>query len=133
MAFSQAERVQIRRWVGGDFFYVFSRQRLESAMTTVESGLNDGGETENYIRDTLLVNLESTYQDLLALIPKQLVLDVDEVKLDPVRGRAGVCAIGRILSTQLAHSLGLHAVLRDAWAFGGTDVMQELSEFKGAG
>lgn len=128
MAFNNAEKVQIRRWVGGDMFYVYSRQRLESAITTVETGLDDGGETENYIRDVLLVRLAAVFAELTALENKLMALDADEVKVDPVRATDAICRIGRIYSTQLAHALGFSAVLRDPWAFATPDLMQELGD-----
>ena len=129
MAFSQAERVQIRRWLGGDLFYLFSNQRLESALDTIDNGaaaLGDGGETEIFIRTTLLVELEAHYQQLIALRNKYLALDADEVKIDAVRAMAAVRSEGRRASTQLAHALGLRGPFRDAWGGAMPDPGQQL-------
>ena len=114
MAFSETERVQIRRWVGGDFFYTFYDKQLESAINTAES--IGAGETEAYIRDVLLVELEALYQQLITLRPKLLILDADEIKIDPMRALMGVRSEGRRVSTQLANVLGFDQPLRDAWS-----------------
>ena len=125
MSFNDAEKVQIRRWLGADFFYVYAQQRLEGAISTVEA-LPDGGETENYIKNTLLTRLEATFQELVKLENKLMALDADEVKVDPVRAVAAIKGIGRVYSQQLAHAFGLHAVFRDPWSAAPPDAGQQL-------
>lgn len=101
--------------MGGSFLFVQTETRLESAMDTVNA-LPDGGATEGYIRDTLLVRLEATFVELSKLESKLAALDVDEVKVDFVRAIGGIKSIGRTYSSQLATSLGFVGVLQDAWS-----------------
>lgn len=127
MAFTDAERVQIRRWMGGSFLFINIDQRLESAIDTVENlPETPTGQTEAYIRDTLLVRLDAAFTELSKLESKLLALNIDEVKVDPVRAVASLRSVGRTYSQQLAHSLGFNSVLRDAWAMGSPDPTQQL-------
>lgn len=125
MAFTDANKVQIRRWMGGSFLFINIDERLEASMRTVEA-LPDSGATEAYIVSTLLVILDSVDVQLQALHAKFLALDADEVKLDAVRAMGALRSEGRRYSQQLAHSLGFNAVLRDPWAMGPPDPTQQL-------
>lgn len=130
MAFTDAEKVQIRRWMGGSFLFIAVDSRLESAIQTVEA-LTDGGATEAYIRDTLLVQCAAIDTTLQGHQNKFLALDADEVKIDAVRAMGALRAEGRRYSQQLAHALGFNAPLRDAWAMGDPDPTQELGDVAG--
>lgn len=132
MPFTDAEKVQIRRYMGGSFLFVNIDERLEAAMRTVEAlDETPPEQTLGYIRDTLLVRCNSAFDQLAALENKLMALDVDEVKIDAVRAIAGVRSIGRVYSQQLAHALGFNAVLRDAWAQGDPDPTQQLGDVAG--
>lgn len=130
MAFTDAERVQIRRWMGGSFLFIYHDDRLESAMNTVEA-LPDSGATEDYITDTLLVRCEAAFVQLAALENKLLALDADEIKIDAVRAQGAIRQIGRVYSSQLANALGFNAVLRDAWSMADPDITQGLGAIGG--
>lgn len=130
MAFTDAERVQIRRFMGGSFLFIYHDNRLESAMTTVET-LPDSGATEDYITDTLLVRLAAVETALAANHCRLAALDADEVKIDAVRAQLALRAEGRRYSSQLAHALGFKSVLRDCWAASEPNADQPLGEVKG--
>jgi hypothetical protein len=130
MAFTDAEKVQIRRWMGGSFLFINIDQRLESAMTTVEN-LPDSAATEDYITNTLLVQLAATDTQLQSLRTKFLALDADEVKIDAVRAMGALRSEGRRYSQQLAHSLGFNAILRDPWSMSSPDPTQQLGAVAG--
>jgi hypothetical protein len=107
-AFTEAERVQIRRYLG------FSRLRtqynplLESAITSVQSEANGGSlptaDTETLIR-SLLASLVTLESKLVTLWSQAAALAVDEVKVDPVRAAMFLRSEGRRLVTALSHAL----------------------------
>jgi hypothetical protein len=47
MAFTETERVQIRRWLGFPALYIQADPRLESAITTIQSTAEGGGRPDN--------------------------------------------------------------------------------------
>jgi hypothetical protein len=127
VAFTDAEKVQIRRWMGGTILFIDTDNRLDAAMTTVEGDTA----TEDYIRDTLLVQLAAADTTLRSLHTKFLALDADEVKIDAVRAMGAIRSEGRRLSTQLAQALGFVAPLKDAWTGADPDDRQALGDGTG--
>ena len=125
MAFSDVEKVQIRRWMGGDLLYLAHDNRLESAITFVEQ-ISDTDATITHAR-AMLADCAAISQALADLRNKQLALDVDEVKIDAPRAMVALRSQGRQASTQLAHIFGFSAPLRDPWSGGSASLNQTLA------
>ncbi len=100
MAFTEAERVDIRKYLGFPALFQQANPRLEFAMTAVQStadgGIRPDGSTEALIRKTLgkLATLEDSLE---ALWTQAQALTVDELKIDPARGMMVLRAEGRRL------------------------------------
>ncbi len=103
MAFSEAEKVQIRRYLGGTLLYIDQNPRLESAISTVETLTA----TEDYIRDDLLVQLAAIDVDLTSQHNKFIALSADEVKVDAVRAMYALRDEGWRVVGLLADAFGL--------------------------
>jgi hypothetical protein len=108
MAFAEADRVAIRHALGFGALFLQADPRLENAITSVQS-VADGGtrptnDTELAIKATLasIATLEVNLQSLWA---QAHVSSVDEIKLDPYRGRALLCQEGRRLVRSLEAAL----------------------------
>jgi hypothetical protein len=98
MAFSEADRVQIRRYLGFPAIYVTADPRLESAITAVQS-VADGGSRPNNTTELAvqgylakLATVETRIEDLFI---QMQVGTVDEVEIDAPRGLLGLRSIGR--------------------------------------
>lgn len=100
MAFTDAQKVQIRRYLGSSPLDTGETPSLDSSITTVE-GLGDGGETETFV-GTLLTNLGTVETRLAELWSSPDAYRVDETTVDAARGRAVLCAEGRRLVGQLS-------------------------------
>src|SRR3972149_11354105 len=129
MAFTEAERVQIRRYVGYpmDRLYV----KLEAAICRVQASTEPGSYTiggqsflnagiyatnnvELFIRG-LLTNLATIEASLVALWDTQEAGQVDSIKVDPARATIVLRMEGRRLVGQLAGALGL-PIYRDVFS-----------------
>jgi hypothetical protein len=118
MAFSEAERVQVRRWLGFPAIFQQAEPRLENALTSVQS-IADGGSrpdnsTEVAIRGylTTLATIESQE---LSLLTQMQALKADNIGIDPVRGMMGLRQIGRRYVRHLADALAT-SPRGDAWS-----------------
>lgn len=117
MAFTEAERVQIRRWLGVPAIFVQAEPRLETAITTVQA-VSEGGSrpdntTELAIRGYLaqLATIETKWQ---AWLDEMEAHKVDEIVIDPIRGLAGLFKIGRNYVGHIADALD-HPPVRDVF------------------
>lgn len=98
MAFTEADRVQLRRWLGYSAIYASRDPILESAITSVQSVADGGGRPDNtteiavkgYV--TELASIESKVKDLYEQMQAH---KLDDITIDPLRGMAGLCKIGR--------------------------------------
>jgi len=118
MAFSEAERVQVRRYLGCSRLYLQSDPRLESVMTSVQAAADGGsapdGSTEDLLRQTLadLAELKVRMKDLWA---QAQALDADGLKIDVARAMAVLRSEGRLLVGVIADQLEV-APRRDVFA-----------------
>lgn len=119
MAYTEADRVQIRHFMGGGALFHGLYPLLESAMVTTQS-IADGGSqvdssTETAIKATVTscITLETQLANLWS---KMLAGTVDEIKIDPPRAMAALRMEGRRLSGSLARYLGFNAALSDVWS-----------------
>lgn len=98
MAFVEAEKVQIRRWLGYSAIYTNLDSRLESAIITVQSTADGGSRPDNTtelaIKD-YLTKLSTVETRLNELAIQMHVGTVDEVELDGPRGQLGLRQLGR--------------------------------------
>lgn len=129
MAFSEAERVQIRRYVGYpmDRLYV----KLEAAICRVQSrdeagnytiggqsflnaGIYATNDVELFLRG-ILANLVTVESRLAELWDSHDAGQVDEIKVDGPRGALMLRSEGRRLVGQIAGALGL-PIYRDVFS-----------------
>jgi hypothetical protein len=105
MAFTEADRVQIRRYLCYPNVFVQSDPRLESAITTVQSTADGGSRPDNSAEldlKTIVVDLQAVDAKLKALWGPALATRADDVSLDVPRARAMLCAEGRRLVNALS-------------------------------
>lgn len=118
MAFAEADRVQIRRWLGFAPIYQATNPRLESAIKSVQSTA-DGGQmpdnsTELAVKAHLaeLATIETRWKDLYE---EMEAYKVEESTVDPVRGLAGLKQIGRMYVGFLSDALACRP-MRDVFS-----------------
>lgn len=118
MAFIEAERVEIRRYLGFSRMYLQTDPRLESAITTAQSAADGGAapdsSTEALIRATL-TDLGTLENSLKALWPQAQALAAGSLRLDVARAAAMLRAEGRRLVGVIADQLEI-APRRDVFA-----------------
>lgn len=109
-AFIEADRVKIRKWLGFAAIYLMSDPRLENAITSIQA-ISDGGSRPN---DTTVVAVKDYLTKLDSIEVQWLLLvseggmqggQVDELKIDPLRGLQGLCKIGRMYVGFIADAL----------------------------
>jgi hypothetical protein len=108
MAFTEAQRVKIRKYLGYAGLYLTYYSKLESAITTVQSEADGGsrpdGSTESLILATI-AELEAIDTKLTALHEQVSVGGVDEIKLDPGKGIFLLRSEGRRKISVIANAL----------------------------
>lgn len=106
-AFTEAERVTIRGYLGYSGLWLQADPRLENAITVVQAIANGGtrpdDSTEVAIR-TLLTSLQTIDARLSDLWDQAHARGVDEVRVNPARG----AAILRMEGRRLVHRLARH-------------------------
>ena len=108
--FTEAERVQIRSFLGWPQMWTQADPTLESAITVIQPQADGGTRPDNsaelLVRSklTALGQLETALQ---ALWSQAQALQVDEINIDPVRARAMLCADGRRLINAIAIALSV--------------------------
>ncbi len=112
MAFTETERVQIRRYMGATALYQNQDTRLESAITTV----SNNAAQESEVRDVLLVKLISIDAQLENTWPQATAAAARDVKVDAARGMVMLRSEGRRFAKRLAAILGFEAPRSDAFA-----------------
>ena len=110
MAFIESDRAAVRRWMGAPAYYLASRPALENAMTIVQA-TEDGGErvdssTEILIKGylTQLTTIEGKIQ---SLYDSAIVGEVDESKVDFIRGVLSLQQIARMYVGHISDALGM--------------------------
>lgn len=108
MAWTEADRVKIRHYLGFAAIFLQADPRLESAITAVQS-VADGGarpdnSTELHIRQ-ILAKLAKVEEELEKLWPQMQAGVIDELKVDAVRATVMLRSEGRRLVHGLAAAL----------------------------
>lgn len=118
MAFSEADRVQIRRWLGTSAMYASYDPILENAITAAQA-ISDGGARPDSSTElaakgwlTELATIETKWKDLYDTM---LAHKIDESTVDAVRGLAGLKQIGRMYVGFLSDALST-PVKRDVFS-----------------
>lgn len=116
MAFTAAQRVQIERYMGWPPPNV--EPKYQAFVTTLQAVTEGGSMTDNarevYIAG-LLVELELIQVQLRGHRPQMLAGGVGTLRVDAVRGAAGIRQEGRRLVHNLSRALN-HTPLADAFA-----------------
>lgn len=106
MAFSEEERVKVRRWLG----FARSDSRLDVAMTSAQSQAQGGtaldDSTEKQLREDL-ADLETLRASMKALWSQAQALDADGLKIDVARAMSVLRAEGRRLVGHIADALDI--------------------------
>lgn len=115
MAFTDAEKAQIRKWLGFPALFHYRDPRLESAIHAVEV-LADGGATEEQIRGLLakLAAVETAIDEVAECVGTVKVngVEVDQARAQLLHERRGRRYVG-----QLSVALGFGGwVMRDPFA-----------------
>ncbi len=118
MAFTEADRVLIRQYVGWTAIFQVAQPLLESAITTIQS-VADGGiridnSTELLVK-SLLAQLQKVDEQLLEFGCLGTV-SVNKVAMDNVRARMVVMQWGRVLVGRLCTVLSLEGPITDCYS-----------------
>jgi hypothetical protein len=127
MAFTESNRVDIRRLLGFSANFVQADPRLENAITSVQA-ISDGGtrpdnSTELAVK-SFVTSLQTLETKLASFWDTATVGSVDEIKIDAARGSFFLRSEGRRLVTNLSVLLGLRGPRRDI--FSASDNVNEL-------
>jgi hypothetical protein len=123
MAWTEADRVQIRQYTGASALFVQSWPALENAITSIQSQA-DGGQRPDNSTETLIRG----YLTSLAAIDVQLQQDsqllmvshADEADVDYLRKQAGLQKLGRMWVHRLCRALAFQGPLVDVFSGGST-------------
>jgi hypothetical protein len=110
MAFTEAQRVKIRRYLGAPAVYLDCEPLLENAMSAVE--LKPDSQAEALV---LLAALDTLDAKLLAVGCLDTV-QVGNIQMDAIRALAYVRGTARIYAGRLAVLFGLNGPIRDAFS-----------------
>jgi hypothetical protein len=131
MAFTEAERVKVRRYLGFAAIYLQAEPMLENALSAVQSTADGGtrpdNSTELDIRE-LLTHLATIETKLRELWNCSKTLKVDDVTVDPARAMLMLRMEGRRLVGYLAVALGTRPV-RDVFSGVPPRDAESISEF----
>jgi len=118
MAFVEADRVQIRTYLGYAGIFVQADPRLEAAIGAIQSVADGGNRPDNTTElavKAIVVDLQSIDTQLKALWAPSLATKADDVDLDVPRARAMMCAEGRRMVNRLSVALNTKPV-RDVFS-----------------
>jgi hypothetical protein len=119
MAFVEADRVQIRLYVGASAIFASLWPALENAISASQS-VADGGSRPDSSTETLVKSILTTLQQIDAarvnLLTKFHAVKVDELTVDAVRGTAALRQEGRILVGRLCSTLGMRGPVHDVYS-----------------
>lgn len=122
MAFTEADRVLIRQYVGWSAIFLQFQPLLESAITTIQSVADGGtradGSTETLVR-SLLAQLQAV-DAKLADFDCLGTLAVNKIQMDQIRARMVVQQWGRVLVGRLCTVLSLEGPISDCYSPGST-------------
>lgn len=119
MAFTEADRVEIRYYTGASAVFLQAWPALENAITAVQS-TGDGGTRPDNTTELKVLAIITELQEIdgrrTALRSRYEAGKVDELGVDPVRGGAAARMDGRIAVGRLCRMLGLKGPLADVFS-----------------
>lgn len=116
--FTEADRVQIRRWLGTSAMYASRDPILESAITAAQSNADGGSRPDNTTELAVkgwLTELGTIETKIKDLYDQMQAHKIDETTIDPLRGLAGLKQIGRMYVGHLSDALST-PVKRDVFS-----------------
>lgn len=114
MAFTNAHKAAIRKWLGYSVLFSQTHPELEGQLAAIDA-IPDGGETANLILGYLdeLLDVETQMKNLRPIF---MAAEADkDATIDPVRARLALCAEGRRLAGHLSDACNIR-VLRDVFS-----------------
>lgn len=118
MAFTEADRVQIRQYVGWSAIFLQYYPLLESAITTIQTVADGGVRADNsteLLVKSLLVQLQAV-DAKLANIDCLGTNQVGNIQQDNIRARMVVLQYGRMLVGRLCTVLSLEGPISDCFS-----------------
>ena len=119
MAFTEADRVEIRYYVGAAALFLQAWPALENAITSVQAESDGGTRPDN----TTELKVKAIITELQAIDVRRTTLrtryeagKVDELDVDPVRAGLAARMDGRIAVGRLCRTLGLKGPLADVFS-----------------
>ncbi len=110
--FTEADRVQVRNYLGFSALFLQADPSLETALTTIQS-VTDGGTRPDdssvvYVLDTIVPKLQQIDDAVTNLIIQAQVTVTDETSLDVARGQAMLWQQGRMWVSRLSQILSTY-------------------------
>jgi hypothetical protein len=124
--YTEAVRVQIRRYLGFGGIWRGENQRLESAITATQAEVDGGIHPDNSTETAVLGYLESlaSVETRLAELHESMIANqIETIKIDPARAMLALRAEGRRFVGYLSDTLRTRP-LRDVFStpqYGGTE------------
>lgn len=130
MAFTEAERVQIRRYMCWQVDAITIRYDalITRIQAKTEGGAMEDNSTELYVRNTILANLARIEAKLVEYLDQMQAASVGSLQIDPVRASAAVRAEGRRWVHALSRALSAKP---QADAFGPTPQFEDRNPMAG--
>lgn len=125
-AWTEAQRVSVRKWLGYGNIFLQADARLETALNAVLA-TTDGGTRPDSSAQTAIIGyitfLDQTLEpQMQGLVPSFQVKSADgdqkgsAVELDAIRGLIGLNKLGRMYVRLICYSLGFTRPLRDVFS-----------------
>lgn len=133
MAFTEADRVQIRKYLGAAGIFLQAWPRLENAITAVQSVADGGTRPDNSTEvdvKAIVAKLQEVDCQLDQLDSVYMAATVDELKVDPFRAQIALRTRGRMLVTRLATHFDTRP-LRDVFSSTPPNPSGEVGAFMG--
>lgn len=119
MAFTEADRVAIRHFMGAGQLWLQAYPLLESAITNIQAQ-TDGGTRPDSSAETavkaLVTDLQAVESQLKTFWAPMMALNADEVKVDFPRAMAAMRMEGRRLAFSLSRHLGFDTTFADVFS-----------------
>lgn len=119
MAFSEADRVEIRYYTGASSVFLQAWPALENAITAIQAELDGGTRPDNSTElkvKAIITELQGIDSRRTTLRGRYDAGKVDEVGVDPVRAGAAARMDGRIAVGRLCRMLALQGPLADVFS-----------------
>lgn len=124
-AFTEAQRVKIRHYMGAGALFTGLFPLLESAITTVQAQADGGARPDDSTQQAILAAIAELddIETRRKSLRKRVMVDEAQAggqraRIDPARGLVALRMEARIIASGLAKYLGFSAVLSDVYSPG---------------